>query len=274
MTPRLDRRQGSALALGVLLLVSLGIAAGTVQSTVSDPAARAPDAEGGRNQVGGGGTPGGEDALPSGPEDDDRIEWLNDSGTPTGGELSGGADDAGDVVSVVTSPVGGLGLLVLLGVLAVGLAIRSAGRGGPDAGEDDNGEDEAADDGTLADVGRAAERAADRLDESDPDNAVYEAWLEMTRLLAVDDPTTSTPGEFATAAVDAGMARADVERLTSVFEGVRYGGADPTAEREREARAAFRRIEQAYGDDAGRASPGPRPNPTGADTSTGEGEDR
>lgn len=240
------------LALGVLLLVSLGIAAGTVQSTVSDPGGGAPGAEAGGNPNGSGKSPAGEDALPSGPDEGERVDLLNNSGTRKGAGAAGeGASDGDGVVSVVTSPAGGLGLLILVGILAVRVAIRSAGRGVERAGDDDETHDEQSDAGTIADIGRVAGRAADHIDESDPDNAVYQAWLEMTRLLDVDDQRTTTPGEFATAAVDAGMARDDVERLTAAFEGVRYGGADPSAEREQEARAALRRIEAAYANGAG-----------------------
>jgi hypothetical protein len=47
------------------------------------------------------------------------------------------------------------------------------------------------------------------------------------------------------------MDRADVERLTRLFADVRYGGADPTAEREAAAVETLRSIEAAYGDGDG-----------------------
>jgi hypothetical protein len=97
-------------------------------------------------------------------------------------------------------------------------------------------------------IGDAAGRAADRLDAPDDmTNEIYHAWLEMTRHLAVDRPRSSTPTEFADAAVDAGMAREDVRELTDLFELVRYGGEDPTPERVDRARDALRRIERTYG---------------------------
>ncbi|QLH77298.1 DUF4129 domain-containing protein [Halosimplex rubrum] len=98
-------------------------------------------------------------------------------------------------------------------------------------------------------VGAAAGRAADRIEESDGfENEVYRAWAAMTDHLAVDRPESSTPAEFATAATDAGMDPADVARLTEVFEEVRYGGEEPTAERERAAVETLRRIEATYAD--------------------------
>lgn len=97
-------------------------------------------------------------------------------------------------------------------------------------------------------VGEAAGRAADRIDDGDADveNAVYRAWREMTGALDVDAPATTTPEEFADAAVAAGMDDADVRELTWLFEEVRYGDASVTEERERRARDALRRIESAY----------------------------
>ncbi|WP_435335154.1 DUF4129 domain-containing protein [Haloarchaeobius sp. TZWWS8] len=99
----------------------------------------------------------------------------------------------------------------------------------------------------LAAIGTAAGRAADRLTAStDVDNEVYRAWREMTSHLDVADPSTSTPAEFASAAVDAGMDETHVTELTDLFERVRYGGAPVTAEREARATAALRAIESAY----------------------------
>lgn len=104
---------------------------------------------------------------------------------------------------------------------------------------------------TTAAVGRAAGRAADRIErESDIDNEVYRAWREMTELIDVPNPDSSTPGEFATAAIDAGMAREDVLELTRLFEEVRYGGEAPSEQRENRAVGVFRRIEAAYAEEA------------------------
>nr|WP_282594522.1 DUF4129 domain-containing protein [Halomarina salina] len=60
---------------------------------------------------------------------------------------------------------------------------------------------------------------------------------------------TSTPGEFAAAAVDAGMSRDDVGELTRLFERTRYGGVAVDEGREQRATTALRRIERTYGDD-------------------------
>lgn len=83
----------------------------------------------------------------------------------------------------------------------------------------------------------------------------------MTSLLAVPDPDTATPGEFADAAVAAGLDEADVTELTRLFEDVRYGerdaaaepigdsgaaDSDGTATREERAVSVFRAIEAAY----------------------------
>lgn len=100
------------------------------------------------------------------------------------------------------------------------------------------------DDQAITQIGKAAGRAADRIEaDADVDNEVYRAWQEMTQYLDVSRPATSTPGEFARAAIAAGCDEAAVEQLTDVFEEVRYGGADPTADRERRAIDALRHIE-------------------------------
>jgi len=109
----------------------------------------------------------------------------------------------------------------------------------------------ASDDGgaAVADVGRAAGRAADRIEAAaDADNEVYRAWREMADLLDLQRPETATPGEFAEAAVAAGMDPDDVSELTRLFEEVRYGEAPATEEREQVALRTMRRIEDAYAD--------------------------
>lgn len=111
-------------------------------------------------------------------------------------------------------------------------------------------ESKAEDPETMTELGRAAGRAADRIaDDADADteNEVYRAWQEMTDQLAVSNPRSQTPGEFAHVATDAGMASEDVDELTDLFCTVRYGGSDPTEERETRAVSALRRIEDEYG---------------------------
>lgn len=119
-----------------------------------------------------------------------------------------------------------------------------------ESGGGDDVEEEASGAASVAAIGAAAGRAADRIedaeDDADFENEVYRAWAEMTDPLSVDSPAASTPGEFANAAAAAGMDPADVDRLTDLFERVRYGGASPTPERERAAVETLRRIEATY----------------------------
>lgn len=100
-------------------------------------------------------------------------------------------------------------------------------------------------------IGRAAGRAADQLEETSLENAIYEAWYEMTTALAVEDPATKTPAEFASAARAAGMATDDVDRLTRLFQDIRYGDTPVTEDRVRDAKATLRRIEANYRRPAG-----------------------
>lgn len=172
-----------------------------------------------------------------------RLLALFEPGFPSfgsrGSGLFGGGSGLGSGTATAPQPVV---LLVLLGVAVVGvvLAIRRTDDGISDA----NGESPSPE---AAAVGQAAGRAAKSLERDDVTvgNAVYRAWHEMTELLDVSHPAT-TPGEFAVAAVDAGMDRDDVTELTRLFEDVRYGGYEPTQEDERRALAVLRRIESAY----------------------------
>ncbi len=172
-----------------------------------------------------------------------------------GGESSGGGTGVGDTVAQLTTPESLASLLLLVAVVAA-LVAALASRGGEDDEEDDDWEvpDEDVDheiEYDLDRIGAAAGAAADRIDgDADVSNEVYRAWREMTRFLRVDSPGSSTPAEFADAAVAAGMDPDDVGELTELFEAVRYGDETATDERARRARAALRRIERAYGGEA------------------------
>ncbi|WP_121821961.1 DUF4129 domain-containing protein [Halostella salina] len=165
------------------------------------------------------------------------------------GEGNGSSGPLGSGGGSMTDPTLPTALVMLvLGVAAVavvGLYLYS------DTGDDEEDPDDEAE--TPAEqrqaIGRAAGRAADRIeDDVDVENEVYRAWREMTEHLDVDRPESSTPSEFADAAVDAGMSEGEVGELTRLFEEVRYGGATPTEDRERRAVAALRRIEDEYAD--------------------------
>lgn len=145
-------------------------------------------------------------------------------------------------------------LAALLAIVVVGLAL-ARGDDSSDAVTELEA-DESSDGATeAAAVGTAAGRAADRLEgTTDVDNEIYRAWRELTRPLEVDRPDSSTPGEFAAAAVEAGIDRDHVDELTRLFEAVRYGHEEPTPERERKAAAVLRRIEAAYADESNPAA--------------------
>lgn len=156
--------------------------------------------------------------------------------------LAGGAGSGGTPVV----PLALVGVLALALVVSVALLVVTSG----DHDAEPTTEPVAPDAEPLGAIGRAAGRAADRIeDDADPDNAVFRAWKEMTDRLDVRNPAASTPAEFATAAVAAGMEPADVDELTSLFEAVRYGTAVPTEARESRAVAALRRIESTYAGD-------------------------
>lgn len=159
----------------------------------------------------------------------------------------------GDQTGVLPSDEPGVfsaAILVLVAVLVVSLAlflIRTTGDDGdvPAPAEEPEPEDPMA----LADIASVAGDAADRIETGgvDAENEVYRAWREMTTHLDVMNPDTATPAEFRDAARDAGMAPRHVDALTELFREVRYGGADPTPDREDAAVDALRAIENAYG---------------------------
>jgi len=140
------------------------------------------------------------------------------------------------------------GLLAVAGVLHVAAGAwfwyrmtgnRRVSGEGPDLDDDD----------ALSALGDAAGAAADSIEEpTAAENEVYRAWRRMTAALDVDEPTSSTPEDFAEAAVDAGMDPEHVARLTDLFRDVRYGGKDAD-EREEHAVEVLRQIERAYGGD-------------------------
>jgi hypothetical protein len=143
-------------------------------------------------------------------------------------------------------------LLFVLAAVLVGTLIPAVPRSPSETDDDTATTPRQEPDVDPAAVGDAAGRAADRLeDEAAVDNEVFRAWREMTTLLDVRNPEASTPAEFASAAVEAGLDRDDVDELTRLFEDVRYGEYDASAERERRAITIFRRIEDRYAEDEG-----------------------
>lgn len=193
---------------------------------------------------------------------------FSDQGRPAaeGGGLFGGASTTAPTAVPLSTK---LLLLVVVGSLVVVAALVLTGNHDQtdESTETDAEEEPEPDPETdVRAVGAAAGRAADRIEETDEfENEVYRAWAAMTDHLAVDRPESSTPAEFATAATVAGMDPSDVDRLTDLFEAVRYGGADPTAERERAAVETLRRIEATYADDADGGADGTGSKPDGAD---------
>lgn len=162
-----------------------------------------------------------------------------------GGEGGTGGDDADGPETIPAVLTVALLAGALIGVLGV---FYLSGRDDEESPTAEEATSESESD--RAAIGRAAGRAADELESAEGlGNAVYRAWAEMTAPLPVEHPESSTPAEFATAAVEAGMPRDEVTEVTALFEEVRYGGSEPSAGQEQRAVEALRRIEAAYAGD-------------------------
>lgn len=161
---------------------------------------------------------------------------------------------AKDPGMVVTRP--SVVLLLLAVTAVVGVVGYVVWRDGDDEEPEEEppepeADDEPADPARVAALGTVAGEAADRLErDAGTENEVFRAWVAMTEHLPVDHPRSSTPAEFADAAVAAGVDREDVRELTELFEEVRYGGEPVTDDRERRAVEALRHIEDEYADEA------------------------
>lgn len=174
---------------------------------------------------------------------------TTDCGTSSGSLLGDAASGA-----LGTSGKGPVGVgqvppwvMLLFGVLVTGGAVALLYRSSGSEEIVVSQEKTSAEEVELDDFAAAAGRAADRIEEhdQDADNAVYQAWVEMTSLLDVESPETYSPGEFADEAVEAGMDQDDVRELTRLFNEVRYGEreVDPRGNR---AVDVLRNIEQEY----------------------------
>jgi hypothetical protein len=60
-----------------------------------------------------------------------------------------------------------------------------------------------------------------------PGERVEAAWARFVDRVSPPSPRTTTPGQVARRAVDAGLPRGPVDRLTDAFRAVEYADADP-----------------------------------------------
>ncbi|MFC7213094.1 DUF4129 domain-containing protein [Saliphagus sp. GCM10025334] len=182
------------------------------------------------------------------PEFVTQNQTYNTSNNSSGGGGTSGTGSRETDVPLNFGPL--LGVLALVATIFVGglvLSKRGSSTGGTasvEEGQDGTNTERAA---VAAAAGRAADRIADE-SSTGVDNEIYRAWREMTDLLEVDRPESTTPREFAAVAVDAGLERDHVEELTGLFEAVRYGHEDTTDEREERAVSILRAIESTYGE--------------------------
>lgn len=90
---------------------------------------------------------------------------------------------------------------------------------------------------------RAGDTATEEPAETGP-VSIDEAWETMVDAVPLRRPDSKTPAEVARAAVDGGLPRSAVERLTTVFRDVRYGRYPRSDDRKRTAREALAEIRE------------------------------
>lgn len=150
--------------------------------------------------------------------------------------------EVGQVVTVHLTPI--VGTVALLATLSVATVVLTRS----DQQDDPAVEPfETTGPTEVESLGTVAGRAADQLDGAESfENAIYEAWREMTASLSVENPESTTAREFADRAIEAGLSSDDVEELTTLFESVRYGNASVTERRRERARETLRHVEETY----------------------------
>jgi len=248
-----NRRQVSVVVLSILAVVALSIAASTIQTPVTTP---------GTNGGGSSGTNAtgnqpprfqfGIDVPVLGLDSKNAVENKSPNGSTAGPPNESGSAGGGGGAELLTPSVP-MALVALLAVILVGgtvVALRNRGEDSEESDESREPEPDADDRSAVTDIGQTAGEAATRITETDttPENAIYRAWYEMTRHLDIADPATTTPGQFESAAHDAGMNPSDVADLTTQFESVRYGNESLSDDRTDRAVSALRRIEAEYAD--------------------------
>lgn len=247
----MNRRQVSVVVLSVLAVVTLSIAAATIQTPVTTPGSNGGGSSG-TNATGnqpprfqfGIDVP----VLGLGSKHSVGNESRNETAAKPPNESGNAAGGGGSELLSPSVPTALIALFAVVLVVGAVIALRNRGDEREESDESRESEAESDDQGAVANIGQTAGEAATRITETDatPENAIYRAWYEMTRHLDIADPATTTPGQFESAAHDAGMNPSDVADLTTQFESVRYGDESLSDDRTDRAVSALRRIEAEY----------------------------
>lgn len=215
----MQRRQVLALFVAALALLTYGATANTLQTPPETSSLGEP-----------------------GEDDSDRRPDVNIS-APDGDSDGERPDIAVSQYAPRLSPLV-LAALGLVMALVIGVLWFGSGRG--DETTDDLPPEETAIDTPT----RTAESGAQPTDiayDTDPDNEVYRAWLEMVDRLDLDRTDATTAQEYADRARRAGVDAEAVATLTEAFERVRYGRAEPGELADR-ARAALDALPEQEGE--------------------------
>lgn len=211
----MDERLGP-LFVALLVVAALGAAA----ATFDDP-----------DRAGGG--------IGERTDGDTDLRGDAGSGDDYDGSLSGGIGPIGPGGGDLGRGIGGVALplgLAAAVALWVGLAVAVVRRATGDDRRDD-ASDAPSDDGGDVAAGTTSEPPW----RPTATDGVTEAWVALVRRVDVVARRSHTPGEVAERAIGTGYRRDGVRELTTLFERVRYGAVEPTADRVAAARDALAR---------------------------------
>jgi len=172
------------------------------------------------------------------------VSLLGDGGGGLGGSTSSPGAFVGDApggpsITMTTLPIP----LVVVGALAaiVALVVLSDRSGSTSRIAAALVGGKSSERRAMEDGGGNKRPSRHTIEDVEPTNDVYRAWLTLARTTGGVDPA-QTPSEVASRAVEYGLDADAVADLTDVFREVRYSGHPPTTERERRARAAADRL--------------------------------
>ncbi|WP_435101931.1 DUF4129 domain-containing protein [Halarchaeum sp. P4] len=220
----MNRPHATALLLTVFALVVVGAAAGTLPAA-HDAGPSVDTPLGQPHATDGHGAPRSGDSTDNNAPGADLLPDISDTGTDT--------SETAAHTSLARLAVG-------VALLVVGVAVVLWRLTDDDGDLDADADDDTAPVNPAGERERAPARAAS---DAPVTNDVYRSWNAMVAELGETRQRSRTPADVARDALADGRPASAVRELTELFRSVRYGGATPTADRERRARRALERVQ-------------------------------